>query len=132
MTDDLSGNFVLFYLGLGLIAGIFSATFGVGSGIIMVPLLTLIAHFPQKEAQGAALAVMIPLSLMGTFRYYINPDIPLDIRVILLLSVTCIVGSNIGASIAGYVSNRTLQFGFSIVLMLAAIRMFLTALRSSS
>ncbi len=132
MVFEFTTNFVLFFLGLGLFAGIFSATFGVGSGIVVVPLLTLMASMPQKEAQGTALVVMIPMALMGAFRYYINPEIPLDWKVILLLSITCVIGANIGASIAGYLSNRTLQFGFSVVLLLAAARMFLTALKTGN
>ncbi len=128
MGAEFTTNSVMFFLFLGLIAGILSATFGVGSGIIVVPLLTLVAALPQKEAQGAALALMIPMALMGALRYHLNPEIHMDYKMIGIIAVTCVIGSNIGASIAGYLSNRILQFGFSIILLIMSIRMFLTAM----
>lgn len=131
MPTVLTGNDILFYLGLGLGAGVLSATFGIGSGIVVVPMLTLFALMSQKEAQGIALAVMVPMSIMGALRYYWHPEIPMNLKIVAIMSVACIVGANIGASIAHSVSNRALQFGFSILLSIVSIRMFFTAWKSS-
>jgi uncharacterized membrane protein YfcA len=35
---------------IGLVAGLFSTLFGVGGGIVIVPLLILVAHFHGREA----------------------------------------------------------------------------------
>ena len=123
MLFDISGNPMVVYLILGLVSGIFSAMFGVGGGIIMVPVLTILAALPQKEAQGISLCVMVPVALMGAIRYYMNPDIHIDFRIVLVMSVTVIVGANIGATVVGMVSNRALQFGFAILLFIMGIRM---------
>lgn len=130
MESVFSLGDILFYLSLGLCAGILSAVFGIGSGIVVVPSLTMFALMTQKEAQGVALAVMVPMAIMGAMRYYWNPSITINLKVVLLMGMTCVIGANIGASIAGYVSNRTLQLGFSILLFVVAIKMFLSALKA--
>ena len=40
---------------IGLVAGVFSSLFGVGGGIVIVPLLILAAGFGAKEATGTSL-----------------------------------------------------------------------------
>ncbi|MEW6233831.1 MAG: sulfite exporter TauE/SafE family protein [Candidatus Omnitrophota bacterium] len=128
---DLSGGSIGFYLVLGLAAGVLSASLGIGSGIIVVPALTLLAAFTQKQAQGIALTIMIPMAIMGALRYYLNPDIVINYWVVLILSAAVVIGANIGASLAAYLSNRTLQYGFSILLFIMGIRMFLSAYKSA-
>ena len=132
MAGEFSANMVFCYLGLGLVAGIVSATFGVGSGIIVVPALAIVAGLTQKEAQGIALVVMVPMALIGALRYHFNADIHLDYRIALIMAVTVVVGVNIGANIVGAVSNRQLQFGFACFLIIVAIRMVLTALKTTN
>ena len=60
------GKFAL----LGAVVGIFSSLFGVGGGIIMVPVLVILAGFGQHMAQGISLAVMVPTALVGGFGYW--------------------------------------------------------------
>lgn len=132
MAGALTTNTALLCIGLGLVAGIFSATFGVGSGVIVVPALTLIAAIPQKEAQGLALVIMVPMALMGAYRYHINPDIHLDYKIAALVGITAIIGVNIGATLIGYVTNKQLQFGFSCFLFIVGIRMMIDSLSSTS
>lgn len=114
---------IFFYIVLGLVTGIFGVTFGVGGGVIVVPALTFFVAMQQKDAQGTALAIMIPMAVMGVLRYYWNPEIHLDWRVIALLSIAVIIGANIGAEVVGRVSNKTLQLGFGCFVLLVGIRM---------
>ena len=125
---DFGLTSILFFITLGIISGIFSATFGVGGGIIVIPALTIFAAIQQKDAQGTALAIMVPMALMGALRYHWNPEINLDWRMIAILSVSVIAGANLGAEIVGRVSNKTLQMGFGIVMMIVAIRFIIQAL----
>jgi len=74
------------YLLVGLAAGILSASFGLGSGIIMVPAGVLILSMSQKSAQGTALAVMVPMALVGALLYWRDPDIEVNLRVVGLLA----------------------------------------------
>jgi uncharacterized protein len=111
----------------GLICGIFSATFGVGAGIIMIPALVLLFSMPQKSAQGICLAVMVPMALVGALRYKLNPQIELDIGVIGLLCIGAVVGAWIGAGIAGWLPASVLRKLFALIMIVAAIRMLTTS-----
>ncbi len=131
MVLAMSTGSIVFYIVLGLLAGILSTSLGIGSGILVVPALTLIATFTQKEAQGIALTVMIPMAMMGAFRYYINPDIQIDYKVVLILAVAVVIGANIGATIVANVSNQTLKIAFACLLFIVGIRMIWSALQGA-
>ncbi len=111
------------YILIGLCCGIFGASFGVGSGIILVPVLAILFSFPQKSAQGMSLAVMVPLALMGAWRYYQNPDIDIRLGVVLFLSIGAVVGAFVGAKIAGLLPAYMLRKLFAIFLIIAAMKM---------
>jgi len=44
---------------IGLAAGVFSAFFGVGGGIVVVPLLILVAGMDQRRASATSLAAIV-------------------------------------------------------------------------
>lgn len=112
-----------FFAVLGLFAGIISGALGVGSGIIVVPALVFLMSATQKEAQGMALATMIVMSLMGTVRYYMNPDIKLYLAGIVVLSVFAVIGSNIGSSIAFALPGPVLRKVFAVFIIIVGLRM---------
>jgi uncharacterized membrane protein YfcA len=114
------------FLLLGLGCGIFSASFGVGSGIILIPALVLLFDVSQKSAQGICLAVMVPMAVVGAIRYKLNPEIEMDLKVILLLSAGAVVGALIGAGIAGWASGTTLRRLFAVIMIIVAVKMLLT------
>ena len=51
---------------IGVAAGFFSALFGVGGGIVTVPLLVLVAGFEQRQATATSLAAIGVTALAGT------------------------------------------------------------------
>lgn len=107
----------------GVLCGILSAALGVGSGIIMVPLLVIGLAFPQKAAQGTALAVMVPMALVGAVRYKMNPEIAMDTRVVLLLAAGGIAGAVLGAKIVAVLPGAIIRKAFAVVLVAAAVNM---------
>ena len=54
---------------IGLVAGLFSALFGVGGGIVIVPLLILLLGFESRVATGTSLAAIGITALAGTILY---------------------------------------------------------------
>lgn len=132
MSGDFTMTSLALYLALGVFCGTFSATFGVGSGVIIIPLLTVFASMPQKDAQGISLAVMVPMALMGALRYHWNPDIHIDYRIVAALSVAVVLGANIGATVAGNLSNEKLQLGFGILLLVVASRFIYLSIKNLS
>jgi uncharacterized membrane protein YfcA len=66
--SDLSATVVVGLLALGLAAGILAGLFGVGGGIIIVPVLTIAFGLPLVLAKGSSLAVIVPTAVVGTLR----------------------------------------------------------------
>jgi len=62
----LSPSVVLGYVALGLVMGVASGLFGIGGGIIAVPLLISFFAVSDLVAKGTSLLVTIPTSLVGT------------------------------------------------------------------
>lgn len=119
----LSGEW-LFLVALGLCAGVVSGTLGVGSGIVVIPALVLLCGIEQKSAQGTALALMVPMALVGAIRYWRNPQVELDGMVILLLVLGAMFGVLAGTELAGRLPAGTLRKLFAVLLMITAVRMF--------
>lgn len=55
-------------MALGLASGVLAGLLGVGGGIVIVPLLTLVFGVPHTLAKGTSLAVILPTAVMGTLR----------------------------------------------------------------
>ena len=124
MLSQLSNPWWVFVL-LGIVAGIISGTLGLGSGIILIPALVLFYAFEQKCAQGMALAIMVPMALVGAFRYWKNPQIEMNMVVIGLIIAGAVAGALIGAELAIRLPSHILRKVFAIFLVIVAIRMFI-------
>ncbi|MEO6462597.1 MAG: sulfite exporter TauE/SafE family protein [Candidatus Eisenbacteria bacterium] len=52
---------------VGFVVGWLGGLLGVGGGIILVPILTLLFGVPQHEAQGVSLFMIVPMSIVGAW-----------------------------------------------------------------
>ncbi len=125
MIGQLSNPWWVFVV-LGLCAGVLSGTLGLGSGIIMIPTLVLLCGFGQKSAQGMALAVMVPMALVGALRYWKNPEIEINTVIVGLIICGALIGALAGTELASRLPNHILRKVFAAVLVIAAIKMFMT------
>ena len=114
------------YLLIGLGCGIFSALFGVGSGIIMVPALGLVAGMAQKPAQGMALAIMVPMALAGAIRYKMDPANVIDMKLVGILAAAGVVGAVLGYWVVTKISGETIRKVFAVIMIITAVKMFFT------
>lgn len=126
MIGQLSNPWWVFVV-LGICAGILSGALGLGSGIILVPTLVLICGFAQKSAQGTALAVMVPMALVGALRYWRNPAIDINTLPVGLIICGALAGALVGTELASRLPGHILRKVFAAVLLIAAIRMFMTS-----
>ena len=116
----------LCYIGAGLVAGTFGATFGVGGGILMVSMLGVAFGYSQKSAQATSLAVMIPMALISTLRYKYGLKIEMPTVPLLVLAASACIGALVGVEIAGWLSGTMLRRLFAVVLVAVAIKLMLT------
>lgn len=128
MAGQLSNPWWIFVV-LGVFAGVLSGALGLGSGIILVPSLVLLCGLGQKSAQGMALAVMVPMTLLGALRYWQNPEIEMSTKVIVLVICGAVLGVLVGAELAGRLPSHVLRKVFAIFLIVVAVRMFIGSSR---
>jgi hypothetical protein len=112
-------------LGTGLCGGLLSGLFGVGGGIVMVPLLGLFLHLDQHRAQGATLAAMLlPTGLPAVLEYRrrgIASSLPL-VGVLILAFLFGITG---GSLLANAIPSGPLRWGYAAFLVFLAAKTFL-------
>jgi uncharacterized membrane protein YfcA len=108
-------------LGLGVLVGVFSGLFGVGGGIILVPILVLVFHIAQKRAQATSLVMVAIAAVTGALTYAFGDSVAW--LPALPLAVGGIVGTWIGTTFVRRTPDRWLQFGFAALLIVAALRM---------
>ena len=126
MIGQLASCWWLFIV-LGVCAGLVCGTLGLGGGIVFVPALVILWGFEQKSAQGTALAVMVPMTLLGALRYWKNPEIDMSLTIILLIVIGALAGVLAGTELASRLPNQVLRKVFATFLVVAAVRMFIAS-----
>lgn len=111
-------------IGIGLIAGVASGLFGIGGGLVIVPILVELLHYDQKCAVGTSLAALLPpVSLGAVISYYDAGKI--DVAVALLIGVGLIFGAFAGARIALGLPSSTVKRMYGIFLIVMGLRFIL-------
>jgi uncharacterized membrane protein YfcA len=109
----------------GAIGGILSGAFGVGGGILMVPLLIGLAGMDQKRAAATSLVAILPTAIAGSATYFANGEV--DLMVALLVAIGGVTGAYFGARLLKRIPIVWLRWLFIALLFVVAIRMFLIA-----
>ena len=117
---------ILFALVLGLSAGVLAGLFGIGGGILFVPMLVGLG-LGQVEAQATSLLAILPTVVAGAWnqRRYGN----LRIRPAVILGTVSIVGVEIGAQIATSLPESLLRRLFALLLFAVAAQLAWRAYR---
>lgn len=69
--QEISENKLL-YVMWGLVFGVVSGLLGIGGGIVMIPVMTIILRFPMHQAIGTSAVVMLASSVGGVISYIVN------------------------------------------------------------
>jgi uncharacterized protein len=110
-------------VGIGVAAGLFSALFGVGGGVIIVPLLVLLAGYGTREATGTSLAVIGLTALFGVLVFGVLGEVELDDAA--LVGLPAMAGVFAGTWLQQHVSSRLLTLLFALFLAAIAVRLVL-------
>ena len=107
----------------GILTGFISGFFGVGGGMILVPML-LVSGFIMKEAVAISIMQMVFSSIYGSF---LNSK---KAKGVLKDGIIIGIGGFVGGLQSGYivtnVSNETLQYLFILILFYSIIKIFIT------
>lgn len=113
---------------VGTCAGIFSGVFGIGGGIIIVPILVSLFGLSQQTANGTSLvALLAPVGILGVMEYYRSGKLsPENIKMGMFIALGIFVGAFLGAKLAVHLSSDTLKKAFAIFLIFVAGRLWLS------
>jgi len=95
--------------------GVMGGMFGVGGGVLLVPLLVLLFHFPQHTAQGTSLVALVPPTGLLAYLGYASRDL-VDHRIGLLLMPGVFLGAIVGSQLAMKLSPRRMRRLFALLL----------------
>jgi uncharacterized membrane protein YfcA len=116
-------------ISLGLAAGVMAGLFGVGGGILFVPVLVALG-LGQLEAQGTSLLAILPTVAAGAWnqRRYGN----LRVRTAVVVGLASIVGVELGARIVVELPENVLRRLFAVLLFAVAAQLLWRARRSTA
>jgi hypothetical protein len=108
---------------IGLVAGFFSALFGVGGGVVIVPLLLLVCRWEMRSATATSLAAIGITATAGVVTYVAHGEVRPVYA--LLIGIPAAAGAAGGATLQQRVPVRTLSYLFAALLVAIAIRMLI-------
>ena len=115
-------------LATGALAGVLAGLFGIGGGIVIVPVLETALEIVGVDpairmhiAVGTSLATIIPTSVASARAHHARRSVDLDIA--RRWSVFVLIGALLGALIASQVHSRVLAIVFAVLAMLVAVKM---------
>lgn len=114
------GN-LLPFVGIGIVSGLFAAMFGIGGGVVIVPLLMLVAKMPPRMAAATSLAALILTSLIGVVRYAGTDHV--DWLGAGLIGIPAVVGVLIGIRVQRRLPAEWLILGFGVFVIAIGLRL---------
>jgi uncharacterized membrane protein YfcA len=122
----ISKQMMIFAIGASFFAGIISSFFGIGGGIIFVPLMIVGMGMAMKKAAPTSQMILLFASFSGVVVHSLlgHPDF-LQAG---LLAVGSFFGGLVGARLSIDIKERYLQILVSVVILIAAAKLFFDSL----
>lgn len=108
----------------GSAAGVLSGLFGVGGGIVIVPLLILWLGYEDREATGTSLVAIATIAALGTFVHGLYGNVHVEEG--LLIGVAGVVGVLIGTWIQQHIHTRVLSALFALLMIAIGVRLIVS------
>jgi uncharacterized membrane protein YfcA len=104
--------------GFGAASGILGGLFGIGGGVIAIPLLGIVFGLHQQAAQGTTLLMVAPNVLFGFWRY--RQRFGVDLRIAATIAGSALVSTYPVARLATAVDPHDLRLAFAVFLAVLA------------
>ena len=108
----------------GLATGLFSGFFGVGGGVIGVPLLVGLVGLTQHKAHGTSLATIAVTATASAAVYALRGDV--DWLLAAKVATGSVIGVALGARLMARVPAHQLRRGFAVLMLAIGIYMIVT------
>ncbi len=107
----------------GAVGGFLSGMFGVGGGLVMVPLMMWLAGMDQRRASATSLVAIVPTALIGSIGYAVGGQI--NFAAAGLIALGGIVGAPVGSLLLRRLSLVWLRWLLIAIMVLAAVRLII-------
>ena len=109
---------------IGLAAGVFSAFFGVGGGIIALPLFILLAGLSEREATATSLGAIVITAAAGVIVFSFRGEVEVGYAALVGLPAT--VGALAGTAWQQRVRESILTYGFAVLLVAIGVSLLVS------
>ena len=118
----ISKQMMVFAIGASFFAGIISSFFGIGGGIVFVPLMVAGMGMAMKRAAPTSQLILLFASLSGVITHSLlgHPDFTQAG----FLAIGSFIGGLVGARLSIDIKERYLQVLVSVVILIAAVKLF--------
>jgi uncharacterized membrane protein YfcA len=123
VREVLTVGHIVALVAIGVATGILAGLLGVGGGVIMVPAMMMLRHLPSAMAKGTSVSVIIPTSLMGTYRNRTKKTV--DLRAAAAVGLAGIPSAIVGGWISARMSDTVSNVLFASLLLVVAVRLVL-------
>lgn len=106
---------------VGVFAGTLGALLGIGGGMIIIPILSVMMGLPMRYAIGASIIAVIATSSGATIAY-LKDDL-LNLRVAMFLEIATTIGAIMGAILTGVINGQWLEILFGAFLIYSTYNM---------
>jgi hypothetical protein len=107
---------------LSFVVGYLSSILGIGGGIIHVPALTNLLHFPVHIATATSHFILVIMTFSGSMTHLIEGHLNSAWSRLIPLAVGAILGAQIGARISTNVGGRGILRALSVALLFVGLR----------
>lgn len=119
--DPLDVATAVALIAIGFATGVLAGLLGIGGGVVMVPAMVVFFSEPSVIAKGTSVAVIIPTSIMGTWRNWKADNV--DLKVAAIVGLSGIASAVAGGIIADVMSEDVSNVLFASLIVVVAIRM---------
>ena len=126
----ISKQMIVFAVGASFFAGIISSFFGIGGGIVFVPLMVVGMGMAMKKAAPTSQLILLFASLSGVITHSVlgHPDFTQAG----FLAIGSFIGGLVGARLSLDIKERYLQILVSVVILIAAAKLFFDSVYGTS
>ena len=122
-ADDLPAISPYPLIAIGVVSGLSAAMFGIGGGVVIVPLLMLVTRMPPRIAAATSLATLVLTSMIGTARYAGSGHI--DWVGAAVIGVPAVAGVLLGVALQKRLPADWLIIAFGVLIIAIGLKLVL-------
>ncbi|WP_167143072.1 sulfite exporter TauE/SafE family protein [Canibacter zhoujuaniae] len=110
------------YLVVGAISGAISGVFGLGGGVVIVPLLVFLFHFNQRQASATSALALAPIALSGVTSFAYHGSVHWIGGITLAAGI--FFGARLGVKLQQKLSLLALEIVFLVFIAVSAVMLW--------